>query len=288
MTRMFGGPAGYGHKGYVQSGLPSGGWFLALPGPRRTPWLHFAQRLGLSPSPQPIDLRGSVQSVQGPGIFDQAATSSCTGHAEVGAVMTRLVLMGTPAPEKLSPIDAYFKGRRVDLPLLPSGSPQPLTDDGAVPEQVTRGCQEWGICPWRLRPTDPATVNAEITAEQIAAGMRARVSGIYSLQASADPEADVRQALSAGFPVKLGSLIDPTFESWAGGDPCPAPNAAQVLGGHAIYLCGWAQWAGGFEYYAANSWGSGVGEGGFWRVSSQWLLQASDLEVADIQPLEAA
>jgi Papain family cysteine protease len=287
--RRFGGPNGYGHKGYelgspiVESTLE---WFLATPGPARTPFVHLARRLGLSSSPTPRDLRQAVLDPNGPGIFDQTSSSACTGEAEVGATMTRLVLMGTPAPYKLSPFDAYRKGRRIDIPLQANGQPQPLVDDGAIPEQVTRACAEWGICSYASLPNDPSRVNEEPTQEQLEQGLRAVVQGIYGL--TGDVELQTQASIAAGHPVKLGSLVGSAFENWTGGDPIGPEDPSTYFGGHAMYVCGTELVAGVWQYILGNSWGPGVGESGFFRVTGAWLRQASDLEVADIRNLEAA
>lgn len=284
LPRRFGGPNGYGHKGWALAPHPSPlsldhetlWWRRVLPVAVRTPVVHLLRRLGASNDPTPVDFRPQVVAAGGPGIFDQLSSSSCTGHAEVGSTMLSLLLKGTPAPERLSPFDAYFKGRFIDAP------DAPLVDDGAVPESVTRACAEWGICSFAQRPTDVAKVNERPALDEIEKGLHYRVRGIYGLVPGADLGAQVRATLSAGFPIKLGVIVDVAFENWAGGDPIGAPDPNQLLGGHAIYLVGWARAAGGFEYYIANSWGVGAGESGFFRVNDDWLNSASDFETADV------
>ncbi|HEY1956676.1 MAG TPA: C1 family peptidase [Polyangiaceae bacterium] len=277
IPRQYGGPAGYGHAGYRRRVL---GVWEKLPGPARSAFDHLVARLGLATSPAPRDLRSAVLDPKGPGIFDQSSSSSCTGQATVGSTMTRLVVMGAPAPYKLSPFDAYAKGRLIDNPSAP------LEDTGAIPEQVTRACSEIGICAYDLRPNDPTHVNDHPTFGQIEQGLRTVVRGIYGLRG--DVEATTQIAVSAGFPVKLGALVDPPMEEWSGGDPIGPPDPARVLGGHAMYVCGWAPWSGGVEYILGNSWGTGYGEGGFVRVNGLWLRQASDFEITDVTALEAA
>lgn len=278
ITRQYGGPHGYGHAGYQRRAL---GMWLHTPGPARTAFAHLVARLGLSTSPAPRDLRSAVLDPKGPGIPDQLSSSACTGMTEVGATMTRLVVMGTPAPYKLSQFDAYAKGRLIDDPIAP------LTDTGAVPEQVSRACAEIGICSYDARPIDVARVNDSPTFGQIEQGLRTVVRGIYGM-AGTDVEAATQIAVSAGFPVKVGALVDDAFEAWSGGDPIGPPDTARVLGGHNLYVVGWAQWSGGAEYILANSWNTTYGEGGFVRVNGLWLRQTSDREVADVQALEAA
>ena len=274
LERRYGGPAGYGHVGWVQNPPgPYAGWSKVYKPPPRTPFAVLAGRLGLRLGAAGTRLLDCVTAPGGPGIYDQGSTSSCTGHSECGSAMTSAVAAGHPTPYRLSPACAYKLGRIVDEPLA-----QPLTDDGAVPEQVTRGCQEWGICSWDDDPTDPATINVRPDLFELEHALRLPVSGIYGMSGS-DVEAQIQTAVTNGFPVKLGFLVDQACENWSGGDPLGPPVPASVLGGHSIY-CVWVdQWAGGVEYYLVNSWGVGYGEGGFVRVSSDFIRQASDFEV---------
>lgn len=302
LERRYGGPNGYGHAGYSHNVLslprdtartwgdatsPRGFWAYAAPRVSRTPIAHLFASLGLKfGALSGVDYRSLVLDPKGPGIPDQTSTSACTGMAEAGSTMTRAVVAGTPVARKLSFLDAYRNGRRIDT-IQPDGTFAPLVDDGAIPEQVTRGCSILGICPYDLLPNDPARVNDEPSFEEREQGLRYVVRGIYGLQ-RVDVEQGVQNALSAGFPVKLGSLVDTAMEEWSGGDPLGPADPSRILGGHAMYVCGFAPWSGGIEYILANSWGTGYGEGGFLRVNGLWLRQASDIEVVDATVLEAA
>lgn len=230
-----------------------------------------------------LALLDAVRSPLGPGIYDQLATSGCTGNAKCGASMTRFVAAGMPAPYRLSPDCAYKIGRRIDLPPNPDGSLPPLTDDGAIPEQVTRALAEWGVCSWDKDPTDPATVNIDPDFAELELALALVIRGIYAISGSlSDREAQVQLAIDNNFPVSNGALIDDAYENWTGGNPIGPPNPMRILGGHAEYIAGYEKWSGGTMYYNVNSWSEGAGENGIWRVSADWLNQASDLEVVDI------
>lgn len=281
VERRFGGPHGYGHRGFSRQVL---GVWDKKPAPTRTPFAQLARRLGLRP--RAVDgalLRDAVLSPRGPGIYDQGATSSCTGNDKCGAAMTRFVAMGNPSPYRLSPACAYKIGRRIDVPPNADGSLVPLVDDGAIPEQITRALAEWGVCSYDKDPTDPRTINLDPDLGELEQALALIVRGIYGIAGDiGSREAQVQLAIDSGFPVSLGALIDDTFENWAGGNPCGPPAPERILGGHAMYVVDWAPWAGGTEYVLVNSWGTGAGESGFFRVSADWLEQASDLEVVDI------
>lgn len=285
IERRYGGANGYGNKAFQRRVL---GLWDHKPAPPRTPIRHLFDRLGMRfGAISPVDFRPLVLDPKGPGIFDQKTTSSCTGQAEIGSTMTRLVIAGNPSLVELSPFDAYRKGRRIDIPILADGKAQPLVDDGAIPEQVTRAGSEHGFCSYDLLPNDPTRVNDEPSLGERENGLRYIVRGIYGMT-GVDTEQGVQAALAAGFPVKLGALIDDAFESFAGSGVIAPPDPARILGGHALYVCGWEQLATGAAYFVANSWATSWGEGGFGIVSADWLRQASDFEVVDVTALEAA
>jgi len=263
LARMYGGPNGYGHAGYKGLALstPERQWVLSTPGPKRSPFSIFAgsiQKIAAG------DLRPFVQ------ILDQGQTSSCTGHAEVGSASTFAAASGRAFPYPLSPWAAYRLGLMIDQPVDAT-----LFDQGAIPEQVTRGCQEWGLPAFSDDPTNAATINTRPSFAELEKGLRLPITGIYGCSG----EDQIGAAIDAGYPVKFGSLVDVGFEQWSGGDPYGAPNPAQILGGHAIYAVHRELVANVLNYWIANSWGTGYGESGFVRVSSAFIQQVTDAEV---------
>ena len=270
LPRRFGGPNGYGHH-----------WDGAQ---RKTPLARLAARRGWSPSlPSKADLRPYVLDSKGPGIFDQGSTSSCVGHAHVSSVMTRLLFMGTPAPYRLSPAFAYLLARIVDRQEI-NGTFPPVTDDGSMPNACTRGMAEWGLCSFDLRPTDPATINDEPKLKELEEAFTVRPRGIYEVLGTGTAREDqIKAALVNGYPLTIAAIVDSAFEDWAGGDPIGAPDMSRALGGHDIYLVGYETLAdGSVQYIIGNSWSDTWGEGGFARVSSDWIQAAMDIEVVEL------
>lgn len=275
ITRRFGGPNGYGHQW--------DGFHM------KTPASVLARKLGWSTSGGPADLRPAVLDPNGPGILDQLTTSSCVGHAHVGAIMVRLLLMGIPAPYLLSPLCAYDLARIIDrVPI--NGFFQPMTDEGSMPNACIRGVGEFGICSFARRPTDPARVNDEPNMAELEQGFKIRPLGIYEIMGTGQTREDqIQAALRAGYPVTIATIVDPAFEDWTGGDPIGAPDVTRALGGHNIYLVAYEVLSNGqVVYWIANSWNKTWGVQGFGLVSSDWIQSATDLEIVQLDTMPEA
>jgi len=261
--RMYGGPNGYGHAGFARG--DDGAWSQIVPGPVRT---SFAVLWAKFQGADPIDLRKSVV------ILNQKQTSSCTGHAEVGAASTAATAGGNPFPYPLSAWAAYRLGLMIDADPVTA-----LVDQGAIPEQVTRGCQEWGLPSFADDPTpdgaDTSSINVRPSLGELEKGLRLPITGIYGVSG----ESQLQASLTAGFPVKFATMVDTALEEWTGGDPIGPPDPTQILGGHALYFVHWELIANRPQYWFANSWDVTWGEGGFGRVSSAFVQQATDFEV---------
>lgn len=273
LPRRFGGPNGYGHL---------------APGsnPMRTSILRLAVRLGMVAHGRGSGLRECVLDPRGCGILNQISTSSCTGHAEVLALTTRLVKMGTPPPYRLSPVSAYKFGLMIDRQPNEDGSLPTLKDEGAIPDDVTRGTTEFGIASYDMCPTDPATVTNEPTLLEVESATMFPARGIYGVHATGTERArQLRLGLDTGRPFKLAAYVDAPFEDWRGGDPCPPPQMDRILGAHALTLLDYDLWDSGrkVEWLLGNSWGTDAGEGGFWRVSDEWMQQAMDFECVEVE-----
>lgn len=218
--------------------------------------------------------------------MNQVSTSSCTGHAEVLALTARLVKLGRPPPYRLSPVSAYKFGLMIDREPGEDGLLPPLKDEGAVPDEVTRGTLELGIASYDMCPTDPATVTNEPTLLEFESATVFPVRGIYGVNATGTERTrQLKLGLDNGRPFKLAAYIDGTFEDWRGGEPCPAPQMDRIVGAHALTLLDYNLWDNGrqTEWLLGNSWGTDAGEGGFWRVSDAWMQRAMDFECVEAE-----
>jgi hypothetical protein len=142
----------------------------------------------------------------GPGILQQAQTSSCTGHASAGAGTSRFSIAQTPVA-LLSPIQPYWGGITIDrgAGAIP-GVPMPvLVDNGAEPSQVVRAVMEDGwvkATTWGNFPADPATITKEGLVPTLDLAAEFELQGAYFLpDAPGARILDLLTALAAGEPV---------------------------------------------------------------------------------------
>lgn len=83
---------------------------------------------------------------------------------------------------------------------------------------------------------------------------------------------DIKSAIATGNGVVFGFLVFESFETQevatTGKMPMPEPGE-QVLGGHAVFICGYKddpEWAGGGYLIIKNSWGTGWGDKGYFYM----------------------
>jgi hypothetical protein len=142
-----------------------------------------------------------------PPVWDQATTSSCTGHGTAGMVTTTLAARGRALPSPVCPRTTYTLGRAVDR----HDPSVKLTDEGAAPNSVVRAISQWGIVlssetdGGRLASAPDysahlaAHVNDEPKLGEIETGARRLVSGFVAI-ADDVPDKDVqfKKSLASG------------------------------------------------------------------------------------------
>jgi hypothetical protein len=231
-------------------------------------------------APTSADLRetGLIAAVK-----DQGSSGSCEGHSCSGATESAFALDGEPLGYIPSEAGLYTGARAIDRARFnpaPLALP-PLTDDGAMTEDVLAHMATFGIRPRRIAETSDgrnsdvelAGVNDEPFLGDLEEGADRLTVGPYAIDPLApDAEHQVQAAIAARIPVRVDAFVDMVFEDWVRGRaPVPTPNTNDPQGGgHAIYIVGYAP---GF-YIIRNSWGTSWGDGGDVRVSPAWLRAA--------------
>lgn len=261
-----------------------------------TPVGHLHQRIcsqvGLSVNqlPSSTNNRQYVSKGKGgPGIMDQRRTSSCTGHANLGAIETHLAIIGQPVAHH-APVCPYDWGRIIDLVPNADGSFPALTDDGAMPNQVVRGINERGVCLYEVRPTDDATINTPNFSEMINAE-QFELSGMYKLDEISPTFLDqVAISLALGLVFPFATFVDSAFENWnPSNGPLGMPNLSDPSGGgHDIYCVDYDSLvvANGhvtsLNVWFANSWNETWGVDGFGYGGPEFIRSMSYCYPMDI------
>ncbi len=197
--------------------------------------------------PAMVDLSKHVDHVR-----DQGATSSCVAQAFARAVHVRAGVEGIAIPFP-SALEIYALARREDLPLV---------DQGSRPRAAASAMRELGVTAEARWPFDEGKVNDLPSWDVLQHSVDALVTGYYRIGGDGDERCRlVRQALAAGYPVPFALQVDQAFENYGNGilDRFSGAN----LGGHMTALIGYGPgW-----FLGINSWGTGWGDGGFFRTS---------------------
>lgn len=246
--------------------------------------------LGASPLPLATSNRQFFDpSMGGPGIQDQGSTGRCEGFAHSGAITTRFAIQRKPIA-RVSPTGIYTVARMISRLPNADGTLPPLTDDGTEPSLVVAGLSEWGVCSaktWGDDPDDPSKVNDEPTPQQLEAAGEFTLLGAYFMRSSGDQFLrDLMTALAAGYPC-TGAIAASSaeFEGYSGGVLGPLDDDVD----HATLFLDYS-WDGAnlasLVVTAANSWGIGWGEAGFYRCNADFLRKyANDCAVIDVAPI---
>jgi hypothetical protein len=219
--------------------------------------------------------------------FNQGGSSSCTGNALAAAVCMAFWNASAKIKAQLTFVPSqsgiYTIGRCLDRRRLSGGGFPVLKDNGAMPNQVVRGVNTYGVHPMvcltdRYSDADPATINDEPQFEDLEADSRMLVIGSYGITSTGTKRiSDMRTALAAGIPlpVAINAGAD-AFQGYEGG----ILTGAQLPGelDHYVVLSGYRTLPNGktvFELW--NSWADSWGVGGSAEIDESAAQTLGDI-----------
>jgi C1A family cysteine protease len=215
--------------------------------------------------PPATDLRGGMLPV-----VDQGQLGSCTACGIVSGLREFLVLKnGGVLPDRLSRLFLYWEERYVEGDVADDQGAQigdgmqVLVDDGVCPEAL----YPYDITNFRATPTDTAVRAAKAYAIKTPI----RIQGLQN----------VKQVLASGYPVVAGMDVYQQMES----DEAATTGIVRVpkmleesLGGHCVCVVGYVDtprgpgyWKGGGKLIVRNSWGTGWGDHGYFRIAYAYV-----------------
>lgn len=228
-------------------------------------------------------------------IRDQGATESCVGQAGARAAHLRAckqlqdhqALPSNELPAFPSALAFY------QLAVQAEGS-EKFGDFGADPAKLMQALATKGIARESAYPfptldefgnpkdKEAVTRNVPLDVLEQACDYKLADEKAYYLIDS-DPEHspdDVRQALAQGFPVTIAVQVDKAFNDYDGKSVLGPPQG-DTRGGHDVVLIGYE----GDWFWGVNSWGSGWGDGGLFRISAAAVAAATDKFVFEVVPI---
>ena len=221
-----------------------------------------------------------------PGVFDQGQTGSCTGWATCGAIATRMNAQGAPIGMPSAPL-LYKLSRAIDRTPNTDGSLPALQDEGAMPNQVMRAVQEWGLRSLDASPFEPESINDEPSFLELEGASDCRLAGMYRIGASGSSRiAQIRSSIVAGYPVCFAIDVDDAFEEYDGSallSRFGGPN----YGGHYLYCVGYDTTSTGETIITGvNSWGTSWGQSGLFEGDEAFVAGWSDIYVLNVKGAE--
>jgi C1A family cysteine protease len=270
-------PAGF--KGTIRTTAQLG-WKPDLPDPRDVTYAVPARLTGnIQPS---VDLRDGC-----PTIYDQGRIGSCVANAIAGAMEFDMIKQGLDVftPSRLF---IYYNGRVIEGYVdYDSG----LSIRDGVKSVVNNGdCPESGDGPslWTYDDTPPPDPDHKLpfppgskprTQPPQACFDDAIKHTTLNYRSVAQNLADMQGCLTEGYPFAFGFSLFSNFPSFRGapddhsGDvPMPPPGQG-AAGGHAMLVVGYDNGEG--RFICRNSWGSNVGDAGYFYMPYAYLLDSN-------------
>ncbi|GHO90705.1 peptidase C1 [Reticulibacter mediterranei] len=200
--------------------------------------------------PPQIDMRNWCSPVR-----DQGQQGSCTGFAITALREFLEIKSGIPNPWiLLSPAFEYYQERQLE-------GTTSNCQAGAMIRDGLKVLKNLGVCsdedaPYSDKTCSEPSEQADIDATQFKIRTFHRIATLGGL----------KQALAGGSGCVLGIAVYESFESPLNGHiPMPQPGE-QLLGGHALFCCGYhddGQYDGGGYLIVKNSWGTDFGDKGY-------------------------
>jgi len=204
----------------------------------------------------------------------QGSTQSCVGHALRAAISASLSQQAQPLDFDPAPVGIYDLARCIDRIPYENGDLPPLEDTGCQPNEAVRGLQEWGLCPYDVRPTAKITINQEPSFLELEMSTTCHIFGAYKATGSLSCiRQQVQEAIALlQTPVCVAMPVDPAIIDW---DPSEGPHGAvdpdNIKGWHYVCVCGYdTMQTGEVIWDYANSWAGWGIEGGYGMGGEGW------------------
>jgi len=234
------------------------GWIRDLPDQRDL--LYSAPTHILSALPSKVDNRSNCAPVG-----DQGLIGSCTGCSIAEALEFEQKKQGL-AQTALSRLFIYYNERAMEGTVN--------SDSGAMIRDGIKSVAKQGACPESMWPYDTSKFAVKPSANCYQSALQHKALSYQSIAHT--NLSQLKGCLASGYGFVFGITVYESFESdqvaQTGIVPMPAHHE-QVLGGHALFACGYDdahQW-----FIVQNSWGTSFGDQGFIYIPYLYLTSRS-------------
>ena len=221
--------------------------------------------------PSSVDLRRGWL----PDVLDQSSLGSCTANATSNALRF-LLKKENKVDYQPSRLFIYYFTRLIEGTVN--------EDSGCLIRDVMKSVGQYGACSEHLLPynIDQYTIEPNVQCQK--AGSQHIKNFKYM---SVDQNLiSIKNALAQGYPIIFGVSVYDSFESESsiktGNIPIPDTTKEQNLGGHCILLIAYDDYGKYFTFM--NSWGTDVGQNGFFTLPYNYVLDpnlASDFWICE-------
>ena len=204
--------------------------------------------------PVKVDLRPKM-----PPVYDQGNLGSCTANALCGA-------FGYAVPKFMgSRLFLYYNERMLEGTVS--------QDAGAYLSDGIKCLETYGLCPESEWPYNIGRFTVKPSPKCYKDALLERVAKAGNIR---NTLADMKHSLSLGLPFVVGFEVYESFESdevaKTGIVPMPKPTE-QLLGGHAVLVCGYDD--GKSMFIVRNSWGTSWGDKGYFYMPYAYLVNSN-------------
>jgi C1A family cysteine protease len=205
--------------------------------------------------PKIIDLRTSPKM---PPVYDQGNLGSCTANALCAAFSFDLpTFIG-------SRLFVYYNERLIENSIS--------IDAGASLSDGVKSLKTYGICPESSWPYVISQFASKPPESCYTSALTHKALTAYNIKNNL---LAMQTSLVSGFPFVVGILVYSSFESQqvakTGIVPMPGPKD-QLLGGHAVLVCGYNDLK--KQFIVRNSWGTNWGDAGYFYLPYAYLLNS--------------
>lgn len=176
--------------------------------------------------------------------WDQKQEGSCTAHMACGMLQFDRAKQQLPTIMPSRQMQ-YYNARRLE------GTTK--QDAGATIRDAVKALAKFGVAPELLWPYLPSNMTKKPTAKCYKEALNHMAQTYHRVSQN---RSVIQSVLAAGYVVGIGISVYESFESQAVADtgdvPMPGPGE-QLLGGHAVIICGYDNATG--KYTLRNSWG---------------------------------